>query len=53
MANVIKRADALQKRRVVFPELRQIAMHHPKIGVNSIKWKVSQLDTVKAPDIAR
>lgn len=53
MANVINRADALQKRKLVLPELRQIAMHHPKIGVNSIKCQVSQLDTVKAPDIAR
>ncbi len=53
MANVIKRADALQRRKVVFPEQRQIAIHHPKIGVNSIKCQVSQLDTVKAPDTAR
>lgn len=50
--NIINRANALQKRKLVLPELRQIAMHHQIIGVTSIKCTVSQLDTVKTPDIA-
>lgn len=53
MPNVINRADVLQKRERVLPELRHIAEHHQIIGITNIKCMVSQLDTVKAPDFAR
>jgi hypothetical protein len=52
-ASVNKRAHAVQTRRWVFAEHRQIAVVHQTIGSNNIKCTSSQLDTVNIPAFAK